>query len=72
MYKYSYVYFSEEYCSILDRSAHFLNREVRYEIGYGLHWWLIRATLVVSFCPKIMGGGKNLQIVFMLEMMQFE
>ena len=32
-------------------------------------WWLVRVTLVVAFgfCPKIFGGGGNLQIVILLE-----
>ena len=31
-------------------------------------WWLVRVTLVVAFgvCPKILGGGRNLWMIFLL------
>ena len=30
------------------------------EVGRCDFWWLVRVTLVVAFCPKILGGGKDL------------
>ena len=36
----------------------------------GCYWWLIRVTLVVTlgFCPKILGGGRDLQMVLLHSM----
>ena len=33
------------------------------------NWWFVRVTLVVAFgfCPKILGGGGDLQNVILLE-----
>ena len=33
-----------------------------------IYWWLIRVTLVVAFCHKILGGERDLQMILLLEL----